>query len=680
VRSLAFVLLLAACPPPVTPGPAPLVLDVAEDGAFSVSREGAGLSSLRASVTLSGTELAVSAPAVTRSESDDELGHAQQTVLEHAEGSAKVTLTLRSYPGFVTARVAASCEGTCPGVRVEGFTLAGELLTTSSEPTAVLANGYSSWAPSYWAAVQRTADPTADVELVGNNSNHLTTDARVSWWVSAAVLRSEQSVVFGAATAQAWKTKVLTWRTDAVKVRVRNGGGGDSLALTAEGVQSELFFFTAGAPLTDSLSRWGHAVATLTPPPQAPFIPVGWNSWNTLFEGVTEQNALANATLVQGLGFAANNVQLDDGWEGLWGDWTANPKFPSGMDGVASQLGAKQLNAGAWMAPFFVDATLPVAMAHPDWFVNDAMGRPVTYTEFFLMHPLYSIDTTNPDARAWMVGEVRRMIVQGYRYLKLDFLFAGAWEGVRRDPNVTSLQAFQLGMKEIIAAAQASGAYVVACGAPVLPSAGVAHALRTGEDIATRQTAYTFDSVKNASRNLGVRWFVTPFIASDADTILVRGLPEGVRRIQVTVNLLAGRLLGLGDDLTASTPGELEFLKSVGQLPAIARMSEPGPGFVPLDPANKPRATSLSKAEALVDSSSYSVPSLWAAKGTSEGTLVGVLNWGSTEQTFSVSAASLGLKGTESAEELWVGRAVSFAEGAWSVTVPARDAAYLRLR
>ena len=45
-----------------------------------------------------------------------------------------------------------------------------------------------------------------------------------------------------------------------------------------------------------------------------------------------------------------------------------------------------------------------------------------------------------------------------------------------------------------------------------------------------------------------------------------------------------------------------------------------------------------------------------------------------------MSAAALGLKGTETAEELWLGRAVSFADGAWSVTVPARDAAYLRVR
>jgi hypothetical protein len=179
---------------------------------------------------------------------------------------------------------------------------------------------------------------------------------------------------------------------------------------------------------------------------------------------------------------------------------------------------------------------------------------------------------------------------------------------------------------------------------------------------------------------VGTRWFVTPFIASDADTILVRGLPEGVRRIQVTTSLLAGRLLGLGDDLTALPQADLDFLASVARLPSLARAADPGAGFVPLDAPGKPRAKTLSKAEALVDPESYTVPSVWAAKGTSEGTLVGVINWSPAEQTFSLSAESLGLKGTESVTELWLGRPVTFANGAWTVTVPSRDAAYLRVR
>lgn len=676
---LPLSLLLVACPQPTVVGPPPLAVEVAADGAFSVRRGTTGVASMRGAVTLAGVDVTPPGePTITRSEGDDELGRAEQTVLERTDGTTRLTLTLRRYANFVTAQLKASCASTCTGMRVQGFTLAGELLTGSAEPAAALANGYSSWAPSYWAAVQRTDDPGVDIENVGNNDNHLVTDARLSWWLGATQLRDGSAVVAGALTADAWKSKVLTWRNDAVKVRVRNGGAGDSLPLTAEGVSSERFFFTAGPSVNALLSAWGNAVATLTPPPAAPFVPVGWNSWNTLFENIDEAKVLANADAVKTLGFPANNVQLDDGWEVAWGGWTANARFPSGMDGLASRLGQRQLHAGVWMAPFFVDSTLMVATAHPDWFVRDVRGQPVAYTEFFTGHTLWSLDATHPEARAFLVGEVRRLLSQGYRYLKLDFLFSGAWEGVRRNPDVTSLQAYRLAMKEVLAEAKTHDAFIVACGAPVLPSAGYAHALRTGEDIAARGSPYTFDWVKNASRNVGTRWFVSPFLINDADTVLVRGLPDGVKRIQTTVNLLAGRMLGFGDDLTASTSAELDFLRFTATLPSVAKSG--GTSFEPLEPAAKPRGKSLSKAEALVDPDSYSVPSVWVAKGTDEGTLVGVFNWSSEEQTFQVSAAALGLTGKEAVKELWLDRAVTFADGAWSVTVPARDAAYLRLR
>jgi len=658
--------LLCACPPPA-PAVIPLTLTVGTDGTFSVSRADAGVQGLQASVTVSGVELTGDAPTITTS--------GGVTTVERTAGSTRLVLTLTPSERFVTARLTASCTSSCPGARVEGFTIAGQF--SGGTPTAALSNGYSSWAPTYWATVQRTADPAPADELVGNNENALSSDARLSWWVSA-LTAPGATVVAGALTAEAWKSRVLTWRNAAVQLRLRSGGGGDSLPLTADGVSSETYLFTVGATPQDALRTWADQVAVANPPPEVPFVPVGWNSWNTLFENVTEANALANADRLGSLGFEANNLQLDDGWEQAWGTWTANAKFPSGLGGVAATLGGKQLHAGVWMAPFFVDTTTPVAN-NLDWFVRDSRGRLISYDDAFTHRSYNAIDPTHPAARAWMVGQVKQRLDEGYRYLKLDFLYAGAYEGVRHD-DVTSLQAFRLARKEIAAQAKAAGAYVVACGAPVLPSAGVAHALRTSNDIAARGTPYTFTWVKNVSRNVGARWFVNPFLANDPDTILIRGLPDGEKRLQVTTALLAGRLLGLGDDLTAMPADEAAFLEAAAKLPAIARVAAPGPGFVPLDGAATPRGTSLSQAEALVDAESYAVPSVWAAAATSQGALVGLFNWSSAEQTLSVDAASLGLKGTEQATELWTGKAVAPASGRWSVAVPPHDAAYLRVK
>lgn len=670
---LAPCLLLLACPGPTV---TPITLDVAGDGTVSITRGGEGLSSLRASVRIDGVDVALAAATPTTKNVTDALGAAQETVLSTTSNGVVLTLTLRRVERFVTARLAARCDGACGTQRVEGFTLAG-VLAASTSATATLVNGYSSWAPSYWAAVQRDA-PDEVAAFTGANENAFSSDARVSWWVSALATKGP-GLALGAVTADAWKTRVLTYRADGVVVRVESGFAGDSLPLTAAGVESETLLVTVDDTTTAALRTWAHAVATLQPPPAAPFVPVGWNSWNTLFADVTHDNALANADALKTLGYAANNVQLDDGWEQAWGDWTANAKFPQGMDGFASALDAKGLHAGVWLAPFLVDETSPVASAHPEWLLTDATGKRITRHDFFTGATQLTLDASHPDARAWMVGELDRVMAQGYRYLKLDYLYAGAFEGAHAR-DVTSLMAFRQAMREVAAKAKARGAYVVACGAPVLPVAGVTHALRTSNDIAARGQPYTFEWVKNVSRNVMARWWVGPFLANDPDTILVRSLPAGVARQQVTTALLAGPLLGLGDDLTALTTEEAALLQKTSTLPALARLAQPGDGLEPLDAPEKPKGSALSQAEALLDADSYAVPSLWAARGTSEGTLVGVFNWTSAEQSFAVDATALGLTGREAASELWQNLPVTFSDGAWHVTVPARDVAYLRVK
>lgn len=676
--AVAFLALLVGCVPPLPP-PAPVDLVVSGDGAFAVSRSGKGLEGLRASVTIDGAEVTFGdGAAVTTSEVTTALGKAQETRLVQTVGVARLVLVLHRYEALVTAQVSAQCAGTCTASRVEGFTVQGRLSSASGTPSWVLSNGSGSWSPTYAAALQRSATPDAKAELTGNNEDFLTTDARVSWWLGALALDGA-AVVPGALTAHTWKTRVVTWRNEGqVNVRVRSGGNGDSLPLSKE-VRSETVAFVVEATSTRALRAWASSVAALTPPPEAPFVPIGWNSWNTLFENITEQNTLANANRLEALGIGANNVQLDDGWERQWGEWTANASFPAGMDGYAATLKAKGLNAGVWMAPFFIDASAPTASAHPDWFVLDAQGRPVSWRDFFSGHTYLALDATHPEARAWMAEQVRRLVSQGYRYFKFDFLYAASFEGRRRE-DVTSVQAFQLGMEALAAEARAGNAYVVACGAPLLPSVGRAHAFRTSGDIAARRSPYAFEWVKNAARNVGERWFVNRLFANDPDTVLIRGLPDGVKRQQVTMTLLAGRLFALGDDLPSLSADEQAFLERAVKLPMVARLTTPGDGFEPLDAPEQPRLTSLSQAEALLDAESVGAPSLWAVRGTSEGALVGAFNWTMQERTFTVTAAQLGLTRAAPAESLWTGATLMPVENGWRVTVPPRDVVYLRVR
>ena len=680
-----------ACTPPV---PAPPATKLEVDGAagsFSLTRAGIGLTGVRPAVLVDGAEVVpADGPAtVETSEVEDALGPAHETRLTWGAGAFTVTATLRQLgTGPLAAQVSVSCAGACPSPApaVQGLALVGTATSPGEvgEPTAVLSHGYQSWSPTFLATVQRTTEPEASFENTGNNEQHLVSDAKVSWWVSS-LSYPGAAVVTGALTSERWKSRVVTYRADAVRWRLSSGRNGDQLLLDAARpeVASETFFLGVFDTPQLGLLRYGDSVAALNPRPAEPFVPVGWNSWNTLFEDVTEQKVLANAAALfaHTPGLAPNTVQIDDGWEKNWGDWTANAKFPSGMGGVAARLTAQGLNPGMWMAPLLVDSAAPIATAHPDWFLRTPAGTTLVYGS-----PngrwRYVLDTTHPAAREWLFTQLRTAIAQGYRYLKLDFLFAGAYEGVRYDRQATSLMAYRSLMKQVVDEAQASGVYILACGAPVLPTAGVAHGIRTGEDIAGSGVPFTFNWVKNAMRNVAFRFFVNRFLVSDPDTALVRGLPEAEQRLQLTASLIAGRLYGLGDDLEALSAADTQLLAKAAGFPWPSRDGQvsASEGFVPLDYGVKPQTVSMNKLELFANPAGYQVPSVWRLTLADGGVLVALFNWSDDPRDFSLSLAELNQPKARTATELWTDADLALANGRLEQSVGPHAAALVRFR
>jgi len=80
----------------------------------------------------------------------------------------------------------------------------------------------------------------------------------------------------------------------------------------------------------------------------------------------------------------------------------------------------------------------------------------VVRTDPFTASSQTALDLSHPAARSWVVERVGEAIARGYRYLKLDFLYAGAVEGRRFDPGQTSLQAYRATLAEILARADAA--------------------------------------------------------------------------------------------------------------------------------------------------------------------------------------------------------------------------------
>lgn len=223
--------------------------------------------------------------------------------------------------------------------------------------------------------------------------------------------------------------------------------------------------------------------AALPGGPRAPARPPGgWFSWNEHFSAIDEALIQANASVVaQKLApLGMKLVEIDDGWEVAWGDWTANASFPSGMASIGSYITGKGLVAGVWMAPFLVDVTsAPAKSADPSLFLQGEGGAPLVHQPSGSTKQYYVLDGTNDASMALATKAIEALYAAGFRYFKLDYLYAGALAGGHHASGATGAEALAAGLAKLRAAA-GKGGIIDACGAPILPVLGWADALRVG--------------------------------------------------------------------------------------------------------------------------------------------------------------------------------------------------------
>jgi alpha-galactosidase len=112
--------------------------------------------------------------------------------------------------------------------------------------------------------------------------------------------------------------------------------------------------------------------------------------------------------------------------------------------------------------------------------------------------------------------------------LKLDFLYAGALQGIRH-VGMPREAAYRQGLQVIREAA--GDAYVLACGAPILPSIGLCDGLRAGPDtgsywenkvIKMFPTTWTNPSAQNALRISLERYWLKTLVHIDPDVVYFR--------------------------------------------------------------------------------------------------------------------------------------------------------------
>lgn len=337
-------------------------------------------------------------------------------------------------------------------------------------------------------------------------------------------------------------------------IRAERRGG--AVVVTADGPVEHLHLPSATG-WEEALARWGDrfAAAAGAGPPRPP--PTVWCSWYHYFTGVTQADVEENLHALDELELPVDVVQIDDGFQAEIGDWLLlSDRFASLAD-VVTDIHRHGRRAGIWVAPFLLGARSATLAAHPDWVVGGAdpgsgWGQ-----------RLHALDVTHPGAEAYLREVFGALRATGVDYFKIDFLYAGAMDGGRAAGPVGGVEAYRHGLR-VIREAIGPDAYLLGCGAPILPSVGLVDAMRVGPDIAHHVEPSDGDlsqpSQRAAARNSRARaWQQGRFWVNDADC-LVAG-PHVERRAEwaAVVEACSGlrsssdRLLGLDEWGLATT-------------------------------------------------------------------------------------------------------------------------------
>jgi len=455
-------------------------------------------------------------------------------------GDLRVVLTVTP----VASRLGLGIEVTATAaISIDRLGLALRPLIDAEVPGWWVYDGYQSWDP-------------ADVVPASTQSHP-------SWWTCALADRLGRGVAMAARTANRVATRfefrggeLLAFAChpmSPVAGPIWVAGKGDSW-------RTEDLVIGAGehvwALLGDLLERHSR-------PAQ---VPVGWLSWYHFGTWVSEEDVRANAAVLRDgplkdLGYSL--VQIDDGWQQNYGDWTANSKFGRDMAGIAGAITANGQVPGVWTAPFLVSASADLADSAPrEWFVSDpTTGDRLIDPIHVSFGPMYVLDASVPAVQDHLSRVFEKLYADGFRYFKIDFLYAGGYPG---------LPALRSGVKVIRKAVRDS--YLLGCGAPLLPLVEFVEGMRIGQDTAT--PLYDFetmaplarifgDEVIWIARNLACRHFQHRWYQLDPDVALVGGnLEEGQARQLATVAALSGGPFFASDDLLRLPPERLDLLRN----------------------------------------------------------------------------------------------------------------------
>jgi len=257
---------------------------------------------------------------------------------------------------------------------------------------------------------------------------------------------------------------------------------------------------------------------------------------------------------------------IDANWFNHLGDWLeTNPNFPEEMEVYARRIAQAGYIPGIWVGPWMVGDRSNLYREHPEWLCRDENGHLIEF-----MSPLgedsvwayrdkihYCLDTSHPEAFAYLRHCFRTLRQWGFKYFKTDFMywgamnaFEGGWyhEGLnahniiadkskrprikRAQPGKTRVEYF-LDVLRMIREEIGPESTLLGCGQPLWMSIGYVDGMRISCDVGARWAAQ--NSPQPLLRDLSLRNFTNNlFYQVDPDCVLLRHFEHKLTEDEIT--------------------------------------------------------------------------------------------------------------------------------------------------
>lgn len=398
-------------------------------------------------------------------------------------------------------------------------------------PKRFFRHGWQSWTLTTWLDPSSPPTPIRSLEFRVKDEDPAYAFAKnhVSAWVGAVELDDDDILLLGAL--------YLGGRVEldglTLKGFFEDGCGGQWLV--ARGKEDEVF------------SKYVELLEKKFGKGRFEKAPRVWCSWYSLYGWINEHLILKALKDFGDMPFDV--FQLDDGWQLAHGDWDANRKFPAGMKALADKISATGRTPGIWLAPLMASPNAQLVKDHPAWLLRDENGNPVKAGITWSGNH-YALDSSHPEVLDWLDRLIRKVRDWGYGYLKLDFLYIGALMG-KRHKDLPREVAYRNAMQIIREAA--GEAYLLACGAPLIPSLGLCDGIRIGPDVSpfwlNKPLSIWLNnpndtSTQNAIRTSIHRLWLSPLVNTDPDVIFFRSkynaLKPNERQLLEDLGTIAG--------------------------------------------------------------------------------------------------------------------------------------------